>query len=355
MIWCIIMAGGTGSRFWPVSNSDKPKQFLDVMGTGRTMLQTTYRRCADLCPRENIIIVTGEQYVDLVHQQIGDLLPHQVLGEPMRRNTAPCIAYAAAVVASMDPDATLIVSPSDHAIFQEHKFKADLLQAVDTVKHNDWIITLGVQPVNPNTTYGYIQRGSRPSIPGVKNLHHVVTFTEKPPVEMARQFIASGEFYWNAGLFVWTLPVLRDAYRKHLPAVADAFLDTPLPDSHHGLEQLYAQCEGISVDEGIMEKASNVHVLTASFGWSDVETWESLYNASQRDTNGNAIQGNVFTYDTHNCMIDLPDSTTAVIQGLDGFIVAADNGTLMICRRDKEEMTFRFSSDIELKKLIDRK
>lgn len=349
------MAGGTGSRFWPVSNSDKPKQFLDVMGTGRTMLQTTYRRCADLCPRENIIIVTGEQYVDLVHQQIGDLLPHQVLGEPMRRNTAPCIAYAAAVVASMDPDATLIVSPSDHAIFQEHKFKADLLQAVDTVKHNDWIITLGVQPVNPNTTYGYIQRGSRPSIPSVKNLHHVVTFTEKPPVEMARQFIASGEFYWNAGLFVWTLPVLQEAYKKYLPTLWEAFFNSTLLTPHSALEQLYSQFDTVSIDQGIMEQASNVHVLTASFGWSDVETWESLYNVSSRDSRGNAIQGDAFTYDTRNCLIDIPDGTTAVIDGLDGYIVAAANGTLMICPRHREEMIFRFASDVELKQLIDKR
>lgn len=355
MTWCVIMAGGVGSRFWPLSRIDNPKQFLDIMGTGRTMLQTTFRRCADLCPRENIIIVTGEPYVGHVHEQIGDLLPYQVLGEPLRRGTAPCIAYAAAAIARHDPEATLIVVPSDHAIFQEPKFQADLRQAVDTVQNHPWIITLGVQPVNPNTTYGYIQRAPHPSLPEVKNLHPVTTFTEKPPIEMARQFIASGEFYWNAGIFVWTLPVLQEAYRKHLPALADAFFSPDLQPPASDLEQLYSQFEAVSVDQGIMEQASNVHVLTASFGWSDVETWESLYNVSSRDSRGNAIQGEVFTYNTHNCLIDIPDGTTAVIDSLDGYIVASAGSTLMICPRNREDMVFRFASDVELKELIDNK
>jgi len=355
MIWCVIMAGGVGSRFWPLSQTDNPKQFLDIMGTGRTMLQTTFRRCAELCPRENIVIVTGDQYVDHVHEQIGDLQPHQVLGEPLRRGTAPCIAYAAATIAGLDPEATLIVVPSDHAIFREEKFKADLRQAVDTVQRQPWILTLGVQPVNPATTYGYIQRGKKNSLPEVKNLHPVTTFTEKPPVEMARQFIASGEFYWNAGIFVWTLPVLQEAYKKHLPTLWEAFFNSTLLTPHSALEQLYSQFDTVSIDQGIMEQASNVHVLTASFGWSDVETWESLYNVSSRDSRGNAIQGDAFTYDTRNCLIDIPDGTTAVIDGLDGYIVAAANGTLMICPRHREEMIFRFASDVELKQLIDKK
>ena len=351
MTWCVIMAGGVGSRFWPLSQTDNPKQFLDIMGTGRTMLQTTFRRCTELCPKENIVIVTGEQYVDHVREQVGDLQPHQVLGEPLRRGTAPCIAYAASVIVERDPEATLIVVPSDHAIFQEQKFKADLRQAVDTVQRHPWILTLGVQPVNPATSYGYIQRGHRLSLPEVKNLHPVTTFTEKPPVEMARQFIASGEFYWNAGIFVWTLPVLQEAYRKHLHALWEAFFNAPLSD----LEQVYSQFDTVSIDQGIMEQASNVHVLTASFGWSDVETWESLYNVSSRDSRGNAIQGNAFTYNTRNCLINIPDGATAVVDSLDGYIVAAANGTLMICPRHREEMIFRFASDVELKQLIDKR
>ena len=216
MIWCVIMAGGLGSRFWPISNADSPKQFIDVMGTGRTMLQSTYRRYAQLCSKERVVVVTGEQYADRVREQLPDLEEWQVLSEPLRRNTAPCVAYAAAVIAERDPEAVVIVTPSDHAIFREEKFMADMKQAIATVAKHDWIITLGAQPVRPVTSYGYIQFREEPALPKAHNLHEVVTFTEKPPLEMARQFIASGEFFWNAGIFVWTLPVLRKAFPQQL-------------------------------------------------------------------------------------------------------------------------------------------
>ena len=237
--WCIIMAGGLGSRFWPISSTDNPKQFIDVVGAGRSMLQMTFARYEKLCPRQNIVIVTGEAYADRVREQLPGLLPYQVLAEPLRRNTAPCIAYAAAVISQVDPDATLIVSPSDHAIFREEKFVSDLRQAVQTVAVHDWIITLGAQPVRPDTSYGFIQFNEKPSLPRAQNLHKVVTFTEKPPNEMARQFIASGEFFWNAGIFVWTLPVLREAYRQYLPQIADSFFNLAVRgylgrQRHHG-------------------------------------------------------------------------------------------------------------------------
>lgn len=358
MTWCVIMAGGLGSRFWPISNADSPKQFIDVMGTGRTMLQSTYRRYAQLCSKERIVVVTGEQYADRVREQLPELEEWQVLSEPLRRNTAPCVAYAAAVIAERDPEAVVIVTPSDHAIFREEKFMADMKQAVDTVAKHDWIITLGAQPVRPVTSYGYIQFREEPALPKAHNLHEVVTFTEKPPIEMARQFIASGEFFWNAGIFVWTLPVLRKAYEDYLPAIADAFLHTGLQALNSGLEQVYSQCESISIDHGIMEKADNVYVMAASFGWSDVETWDSLYDVSPRDANGNAVlSGNVFTYDTHNTLVVMPDdhTKTVVLEGLDGYIVAANENTLMVCRRKNEEQVFRFANDVELKKLIDKK
>lgn len=356
--WCVIMAGGIGSRFWPISRTDHPKQFIDVMGVGRSMLQLTFERYEKICPRQNIVIVTGEQYADRVREQVPGLLPYQVLAEPLRRNTAPCIAYAAAVISQIDPEATLIVSPSDHAIFREEKFIADMHQAVQTVAEHDWIITLGAQPVRPDTSYGYIQFNEKPSLPKAKNLHKAVTFTEKPPLEMARQFIASGEFFWNAGIFVWQLPVLRETYRQYLPQIADTFFSLGLGTPWEDLERVYSQCESISVDNGIMEKADNVHVLAASFGWSDVETWESLYDVAHHDNNGNAvINGNVFTYNTKNTMVVMPndEGRTVVIEGLDGYIVAASHDTLMICRRKSEEHIFRFSSDVELKKLIDKK
>lgn len=356
--WFVIMAGGLGSRFWPISRTDNPKQFIDVTSVGRSMLQLTFQRFEKICPRQNIVIVTGEQYADRVREQIPGLLPYQVLSEPLRRNTAPCVAYAAAVIGQIDPQATLIVSPADHAIFHEDKFIADIQQAVQTVALREWIITLGAQPVRPDTSYGYIQFNEKPSLPRAMNLHKVVTFTEKPPIEMARQFIASGEFYWNAGIFVWQLPVLRKAYEEHLPAIAESFFTLGLGTPWEELERVYSLCEAVSIDNGIMEKASNVHVLTASFGWSDVETWDSLYDVSRHDKHGNAIlSGNVFTYDSSNCLVVTPNdnSKTVVLEGLDGYIVAASNDTLMVCRREHEEMVFKFASDVELKKLIDKK
>ena len=356
--WCVIMAGGLGSRFWPISRTDNPKQFIDVTGVGRSMLQLTFQRFEKICPRQNIVIVTGEQYADRVREQVPGLLPYQVLSEPLRRNTAPCVAYAAAVIGQIDPQATLIVSPADHAIFHEEKFIADLQQAVQTVALREWIIILGAQPVRPDTSYGYIQFNEKPSLPRAMNLHKVVTFTEKPPIEMARQFIASGEFYWNAGIFVWQLPVLRKAYEDHLPAIAESFFSLGLGTPWEELERVYSHCEAVSVDNGIMEKASNVHVLTASFGWSDVETWDSLYDVSRHDADGNAIfSRNVFTYNTKNTLVVTPQNErkTIVLEGLDGYIVAACDDSIMVCRRENEDMVFRFSSDVELKKLIDRK
>ena len=347
-VWVIIMAGGLGSRFWPVSSIDCPKQFVDTMGVGRSMLQLTFERMEKLCPRDHIVVVTGEQYADRVREQVPNLLPWQVLGEPLRRNTAPCIAYASAIIAQMDPEATIIVSPADHAVFGLDRFVRNLSQSISAVQKHDWIITLGAQPVKPDTSYGYIQFRK-----GTNNLHEVVTFTEKPPVEMARQMIASGEFFWNTGLLVWRLPVLRQAYEKFLPSIAESFFSLTLNTSHSTLEQVYSQCEAISVDHGIMEKADNVHVLAASFGWSDVETWDSLYGVFHHDKNGNAIvNGTAVTYDTRNCVVIVPADTSVVLDGLDGYIVAANEDTLMICRRKNEDKIFKYANDVEMEQLL---
>ena len=393
--WCIIMAGGLGSRFWPVSSVDCPKQFVDTMGVGRSMLQLTFERMEKLCPRDHIIVVTGEQYTDRVREQVPNLLPWQVLGEPLRRNTAPCIAYAAAVIAQMDPEATIVVSPADHAVFGLDRFVRNLSQAIDTVQEHDWIITLGAQPVKPDTSYGYIQfkspsatkvdklkvdtlissndneairqpilsgsfgatacdqRGANLSTYQPTNLYDVVTFTEKPPVEMARQFIASGEFFWNTGLLVWRLPVLQQAYRQFLPAIADSFFNLTLNTNHSTLEEVYSHCEAISVDHGIMEKAANVHVLAASFGWSDVETWDSLYGVFRHDKAGNAIvNGLAVTYDTHNCVVIVPADKTVVLDGLNDYIVASNDDTLLICRRKNEDKIFKYANDVEMQQLL---
>lgn len=356
-IWTIIMAGGLGSRFWPVAGADSPKQFIDVMGTGRTMLQSTFRRFDGISRREHIVIITGESYVDQVRQQVPDLEDYQVLGEPLRRNTAPCIAYAAAVIKQMDPKATIIVTPSDHAVFKQERFEADIKQAVNTVKEHDWIITMGALPVRPDTSYGYIQACDEPSLPNARNLHKAITFTEKPPLELARQFISSGEFLWNAGILVWRLPVLEDAYHKHLPAIWEGFFNKQI-GTRQTVEETYSTCEAISIDNGIMEKADNVHVMSASFGWSDVETWSTLYDAVPHDRHGNAILGgNVFTYNARNCLVLMPDDNdkTVVLEGLDGYIIAASDNTLMVCRRTSEDQVFKFASDVELRELIDKK
>lgn len=351
--YCIIMAGGFGSRFWPVSQSDNPKQFLDVLGTGRSMLQTTFDRFAQFCPRENIIIVTSEKYHQRVREQIDGLQPYQVLLEPTRRNTAPCIAYAAAIIYERNPNANIIVSPSDHAIFSARGFEQDMQQALQLTAESNHIVTIGVRPTNPNSKYGYIQFSEQPARHDIQRLHQVVTFTEKPPVEIARQFIATGEFFWNAGIFIWNVNTLRQAYQTHLPNVARNFFSLTANATKAEIEAVYSESETISVDFGIMEKADNVFVLEASFGWSDVETWDLLYNTCRHDENQNCIiSGNVFGYDLRNSVVHVPGNKTLVLQGLDGYIIAGNDKTLMICRRDQEEKIVKFVSDVELDEMM---
>lgn len=347
--YCIIMAGGFGRRFWPMSQTDNPKQFIDILGNGQSMLQATFARFEKICPRRNIIIVTGEIYVKRVHEQIPGLLPYQVLSEPSRRNTAPCIAYAASIIREMNPNAVVIVSPSDHAIFGEEQFSKDMMMAIQAAHDNNWIITVGVRPTSPNTSYGYIQYREEPTSAFTPTYHKAITFTEKPPIDVASQFIASGEFLWNAGIFIWRLPVLIEAYQRHLPLVADDFFKLTLRTPRTELNNIYSVTESISVDFGIMEKADNVYVIKASFGWSDVETWESLYSTARHDEHHNAIvSGHVFAYDVNNCLIHIPSDRTIVLQGLDNYIVAGDETTLLVCRRDQEDRLFGFASDVEL-------
>lgn len=347
--YCIIMAGGFGSRFWPMSKSNNPKQFIDVLGTGQSMLQDTFGRFERICPRENILVVTSELYAERVREQIPNLKGYQVLCEPTRRNTAPCIAYAAAIINKLNPNANVIVSPSDHAIFNTEKFVKNIEQALMVTKNNDWIVTIGAHPNNPNTKYGYIQFDEKASLSEFESLHKVITFTEKPPLEMAKQFISSGEFFWNSGIFVWRMPVLMAAYRRFLPWIAENFFKLTQETSNDELERTYSVCEAVSVDIGIMEKADNVHVMESAFGWSDVETWDSLYSTSVLDRQGNAlVSGKIFAYETTNCVIHIPQDKTVVLQGLDGYIVASDENTLLVCKRDKEDQLFKYSSDVEL-------
>ena len=345
--YCIIMAGGYGSRFWPICKDDSPKQFIDILGTGQSLLQSTFKRFECICPRENIIIVTNRVYVDRVREQIGGLLPYQVLGEPTRRNTAPCVAYAASVIYDINPEANVIVTPSDHAIFGMEHFIHDLELALQVTESHDCILTVGVRPTNPNVKYGYIQFSEEMVDPRVTNLHKVITFTEKPPVEMARQFIATGEFFWNAGIFVWRMPTLRKAYESFLPSIAKNYFALKVTTPQAELDNVYALSESISVDFGIMEHADNVYVMEASFGWSDVESWNSLYGVVQHDASENAVvTGRTFLYDVKNTVVHAPSNRTVVLQGLDGYIVAANEDTILVCRRDNEDCIVKYASDV---------
>lgn len=354
--YCIIMAGGSGSRFWPVTQTDAPKQFLDIMGTGKSMLQTTFERFEQICPRENIIVVTSSQFVQQVHDQIPDLQHHQVLGEPYRRNTAPCVLYAASVINHLNPEANIIVTPSDHAIFGEEGFVSDMRQALAIAQDSNSIITVGVRPTMPNTKYGYIQFNEQPDHTDLPRLHKVVTFTEKPPLDMARQFIATGEFFWNAGIFVWNIHTLLNTFRKHLPSLSDAFSHVGQSTTTEDIHRIYSLCESISVDVGIMEKTDNVHVLESSFGWSDVETWDLLYNTCDHDQDGNCfLHGQVFAYEVKNTLVHIPSDTKLIVQGLDGYIIAGNPNMLMICPRDQEERIVKFASDVELADILGTK
>lgn len=360
--FCIIMAGGFGSRFWPICSLSRPKQFIDLLGSGVSMIEDTFRRFEAICPRENIIIVTLRDHEPMVRELIPGLADYQVLCEPFRRNTAPCVAYAAAVINSINPNANIVVTPSDHAIFGEEAFRSNLLEAIDMADRYDRIITMGARPVNPNIKYGYIQfratdrnADTAPAAKESRLIHKAITFTEKPPIEMALQFIRSGEFLWNAGIFVWRLPVLMEAYRRFLPAIADSFFALGADTPFEQLRSVYEQAETISVDYGIIEKADNVYVMEAQFGWSDVETWNSLYLAADKDADGNAMaSGNVMAYNSHNCVFHLPPDKFATIQGLDNYIVAQGRDELLICPRQNEDLIFKFAADVELMRKNER-
>lgn len=353
--FCIIMAGGIGSRFWPLSRVAKPKQFLDILGTGRTFLQQTFDRFSTIIPAENFIVVTNFKYKDLVLQQLPELKEEQVLLEPLRRNTAPCLAYAAFKVRTKNPNANLIVAPSDHLILKEEEFIRQIKNGLAFVQENDALLTLGIQPNRPETAYGYIQVKNKIDFNNLENLFKVKTFTEKPGVQMAEIFVESGEFFWNSGIFIWSLPSIIDALNTHLPNVASLFENGKkhfnTSNEVHFINKTYSECQAISIDYGIMEKAKNVFVLTADFGWSDMGTWGTLYENRKKDESGNVINGdNILTYDTKNCIVNISDEKVAVLQGLDGYIIAESNDTLMICRKEDELQIKKFVTDVKISK-----
>ena len=353
--YLVVMAGGIGSRFWPFSRTQHPKQFHDVLGVGRSMLQLTVDRFQDICPPENVFVVTNRDYINLVHEHLPNLPADQILGEPIGRNTAPCIAYASYRIAQRDPQATIIVTPADHAVLREEELRRLIREAVAAAREHDVLITLGIQPSRPDTGYGYVQYLDEPAhrLPGT-TLCKVKTFTEKPNAELARMFIDSGDFLWNAGLFVWRAEVIIEAFHQCLSDVAEVFdegqdqLGTPQEAAF--IDEAYSHCRNISIDFGVMEKADNVYVIPADIGWSDLGTWDSLHRVSTPDAHGNVVDGEVMLYDTRDCLIKTPHERLVVVQGLEGYIVAEHDNVLLICQRSEEQRVKDFVADVKSKK-----
>ena len=343
--YVVIMAGGVGTRFWPFSRSNYPKQFHDVLGTGRTLLQQTADRFDAICPPENIFIVTSDKYRELCKQQLPQLSYEQILCEPIARNTAPCIAYACYKIAQRDPQANVVVAPADHIILKEEEFQRTIQTALDATQGTDILVTLGIQPSRPDTGYGYIQYVPDADSPVKK----VKTFTEKPHLELAQQFIESGEFVWNAGIFVWNAQAIIKAFEEHLPEIAEIFAegkDVYYTDQEQTfVDKAYSHSKSISIDNGVMERADNVHVVLSDFGWSDLGTWKSLYEVSDKNDDLNVIDGHIMLYDTRNCIIKTPKDRLVVVNGLDGFIVAEYDNVLMICRKEEEQKVKAFVAD----------
>ena len=347
------MAGGIGSRFWPMSRVERPKQFIDILGTGETLIQQTFRRLKKAIPAENILVVTGTIYRDLVKEQLPEMDEANILCEPARRNTAPCIAYACHKIQSRCSDAVTIVAPSDHIILNEDEFIRTIESAITAAIENDWLITLGITPTRPDTGYGYIQFEEERPWSKNDNLHKVKNFTEKPDIDLAREFLRSGEFLWNAGIFVWSVKNILAAFEQFLPEINELFLDGKdiyyTKKENDFISKTYSRCRGISIDYGIMEKADNVFVIRSDFGWSDLGTWGSLFATSNKDENNNSLIGKTtLTYNTSNCIINTPKDKLVVIEGLDDYIVVDDSNVLMIYKKNKEQSIRDVVNEVKL-------
>jgi len=340
------MAGGVGVRFWPYSRNSKPKQFLDVLGTGKTLLQSTFDRFVALCPLENIYVVTHEEHADLVREQLPMLESNQILAEPMRKNTAACIAYASYVIAARNPEAIMLVSPADHLILKESEFHDVIRKAAEQAKSQDKLITLGINPTRPETGYGYIQYHTEKSF-----VKKVKTFTEKPELSLAKKFLESGDFVWNSGIFIWGVQAILRAMHEYLPEMTEVFDEIKgklgTPDEREAIHIAYPQCKSISIDYGVMEKAKNVYVCLGNFTWSDLGSWGSIHEISEKDENNNVMAANALTYETRNCMIKGSPDKLVVVQGLNGYLVGEFGNVIIVCEKDKEELFRRFVNDVK--------
>jgi mannose-1-phosphate guanylyltransferase len=350
--YAIIMAGGIGSRFWPISRTSHPKQFIDILGTGKTLIQNTYDRFLKICPKENIFVVTNESYAGLVKKQLPNMDDQQILTEPVMRNTAPCVAYGCFKIETMNPNAAIVVAPSDHLILDEAAFVTAIEKSLKTATAQNCLITLGIKPSRPDTGYGYIQYTDQTLN---EEFHKVKTFTEKPTADIAKTFIQSGDFLWNAGIFVWSAKTIVEAFNNYLPEMHEIFAEARSvynSDQEKAfVHKIYQRCINISIDYGIMEKASNVYVLPSEFGWSDLGTWASIYQLADKDYVGNAVipSDKVIMYDSSNCMVNVPGEKLVILQGLHDYIVVESNNSLLICPRDQEQNIKQVVADVKSK------
>ena len=348
--YCVIMAGGIGSRFWPMSRTANPKQFLDFLGLGRTLIQQTWDRFLPLCPPENILVVTNTQYAPIVKEQLPDIAEANILTEPLRKNTAPCVAYANHVISKRDPQASIIVAASDHLVMKEGEFHEVIRLALRQAEVADCIVTLGIKPSRPDTGYGYIQftEGASTVHPRVKA---VKTFSEKPDHATALRFVESGDFLWNAGIFIWSLKSINKAFHDHLPEMSALFearrTDFGTPRESEAIASIYAECPSESIDYGIMEKAENALTVASEFGWSDLGTWGSLYTHLPKDEAGNAAIGStVKLYGCSGNVVHAHDDRLLVLQGLEDCIVVSTNDALLVCRKRDEQQIKQFVNEL---------
>ncbi len=348
--YVIIMAGGVGSRFWPLSRKDKPKQFIDILGRGETLLQQTFKRFASICNKDHIFVVTSAEHKNLVEEQL-DINPSNILKEPFRRNTAPCLAYGTFRILRENPEAVVVVTPADHLIIKEEKFCEVLDKAFDFAEKNNALLTLGIKPDRPETGYGYIQADQKKPVKDYENLLRVKTFTEKPDIELARVFLESGDFYWNSGIFIWNTNAILSAFEKYLPDIYSAFNEGKdlfgTEKESKFIGKTYAECKNISIDYGIMEKADNVYVICTDIGWSDLGTWSSLYEHSEIDKKGNLkVRGDIFSYDCRGNILNISPGKVAVIQGMKDFIIVDSDDVLLIVRKDEEQNIKNYLEDV---------
>jgi len=347
--YCVIMCGGIGSRFWPFSRTHLPKQFLDFFGTGRSLIQQTFDRFNKIIPTENIYVVTNALYADLIKEQLPLLKANQILMEPARRNTAPCIAWASYHIRALNPNASIVVAPSDHLILKESEFLHAVEEGLDFVSKDDKLLTLGIKPNRPETGYGYIQIAEQVG----ENFYKVKTFTEKPELELAKVFVSTGEFYWNSGLFMWNVNSIIKAGEKLLPEIALKLNEKKelfgTNEEQDYINEVFPSCPNVSIDFGLMEKADNVYISLGDFGWSDLGTWDSLYDLSDKDSDGNVtLKCKSMIYNGKNNIIALPDNKLAVIDGLDGYLVAESENVLLICKKDEGAIR-KYVNDTQIK------